>query len=244
MRQKRLYAMSVVLALVLALLPYAATPAEAATYTVNTTSDRDSTCGDGGLCSLREAINAANSNLGADTIAFNISGCGGVCTLTLSSSLPPLQDTSGGTTIDGTTQTTNQGDTNPDGPEIEIDCSNSSDHCLQINSASNIIKGLVINRCPYDGVRISDAEAVYNKVLGCYIGTDATGESDSGNNGSLGFYHSLVDAVIVPVSGVYVVFQAVIELAIGIELVLTDDPTVEPGGRRVLRQSVPRLLRR
>lgn len=180
MKQKRLYATSVVLALVLALLPLAATPAEAATYTVTMTTDRDlGVCISLLGCSLREAINAAN-NPGADTIAFDISGCaGGVCTFTIDyptyGVLPEL--TGGNTTIDGTTD--------PDGDTIEIDCTNSTTAaCLRISSANNTIKGLVINRCPWAGVVISGEGADDNEVLGCYIGTDATGELDSGNNGS------------------------------------------------------------
>jgi CSLREA domain-containing protein len=176
MRQKRLYAASVMLALVLALLPYAATPAEAATYTVNTVMDEnDGSCFDGD-CSLRDAIILAN-NLGLDTINFNISGCtGGVCTLTINPAfgpLPPLiQDY---ITIDGTTD--------PD-DTIEIDCTNSNAACLRVNSANNTIKGLVINRCPWAGILISGTGADYNEVLGCYIGTDATGELDLHNTES------------------------------------------------------------
>jgi parallel beta-helix repeat protein len=178
MRQKRFCTASVMLALTLALLPFAASPAEAATYTVTMTSDRNTP----GLCpvlncSLREAITNANNNPGPDTINFNISGCGGVCTLAIDHTaygpLPAL--TGGDTIIDGTTA--------PD--TIEINCTNStSAACLRINSANNTIKGLVINRCPWAGVLISGTAADHNQVLGCYIGTDATGESGSGNNGS------------------------------------------------------------
>src|ERR1044071_7257498 len=47
----------------------------AATLTVNSTADTNgATCGP--TCTLRQAINAANSAGGADTIAFNIAGTG------------------------------------------------------------------------------------------------------------------------------------------------------------------------
>lgn len=56
---------------------------------------------DSGAGSLREAINAANANSGANTISFAISGTG-PHTITLSSPLPALVGASD--TIDGTTQ--------------------------------------------------------------------------------------------------------------------------------------------
>ena len=43
--------------------------------------------------------------------------------------------------------------------------------------------------------------------------------ADDGNNSSLGFYESFVDAVIVPIAGPYGVFQAIVELAIAIALI-------------------------
>jgi CSLREA domain-containing protein len=69
---------------------------------VNTTDDtNDGTC-DSNHCSLREAINAANTNPGADTISFaGLDATGGDVTIQLNSFLNPLLDN--GTTIDGTT---------------------------------------------------------------------------------------------------------------------------------------------
>ena len=91
--------------------------AHAATFTVTKTADtNDGNCN--ADCSLREAIAAANANGGADTVAFNIptsdpgyNGGTGVFTITVSSLLPAL--TNPGTTVDGTTQATNVGNTNP-----------------------------------------------------------------------------------------------------------------------------------
>lgn len=79
-----------ILALITILLPGTA---RALTYTVTTTNDS-------GAGSLRAAIEAANSNPGADTITFNIPGSG-VKTITLSADLPQI-----GTPmlIDGLTQ--------------------------------------------------------------------------------------------------------------------------------------------
>jgi CSLREA domain-containing protein len=50
--------------------------AEAATYVVNTEDDVDDGECDAAHCSLREAINAANENPGADQITFDIPGDG------------------------------------------------------------------------------------------------------------------------------------------------------------------------
>ena len=78
-----------------------ASPAWAATSTVNSTADTDDgacTSVSGG-CTLREAINAANTTTGvADTINFNL---GSAATITLTSGqLPPITDVAG-LTIDG-----------------------------------------------------------------------------------------------------------------------------------------------
>jgi CSLREA domain-containing protein len=77
-----------------------ASPAWAATYTVNSNADtNDGACTTGsGGCTLREAINAANASSGvADTIDFDL---GSSATITLSSTLPTITD-SAGVTIDG-----------------------------------------------------------------------------------------------------------------------------------------------
>ena len=92
-------------------LAYASNPAWAAGITVNTTDDNET---DDGLCTLREAINTANSDTtppgeqlpqdcvqgsGADTINFNL---GQSATITLNSTLGQLTITDAdGLTIDG-----------------------------------------------------------------------------------------------------------------------------------------------
>jgi hypothetical protein len=145
--------------------------------------------GTDGVISLREAIEATNNDAGTDTIEFDIpvsdagyqvSGITGTWTISLTSSLPTLTD--GGTIISGTTQAANQGDLNPDGPEIEISGATLSfTHCLVIESADNVVHGLVINQCPLAGVLIQTSGADYNTVSGSYLGTDASGSSGLGN---------------------------------------------------------------
>jgi len=150
------------------------------TYTVNTTDDANDGICDSTHCSLREAMFAANLCPRPNTVAFDIPGCDVVCTIRPDSPLPILTDDS--TTIDGTTQAVNRGDSNPDGPEIEIEGTNAGAAAgLRIESAYNVIKGLVINRFLLQGIRITGSGAFGNVISGNYIGTDATGASDLGN---------------------------------------------------------------
>ena len=185
----RKYVLAIVGLVLLCLLAALGTASGApSTFTVNTTDDTDDSTCDVSHCSLREAINAANSNPGS-TIEFSIpatdtghevSGITGTWTISLTSSLPTL--TGGGTIISGTTQAVNQGNLNPNGPEIEISgASLSGVFCLAIESADNVVHGLVINRCPLAGVLIQKTGADYNTVSGNYIGTDALGSLDLGN---------------------------------------------------------------
>ncbi len=188
------------LVLLCLLMAWGAAIGSLGTVTVNSTtdtSDGDTSSistliaapGDDGVISLREAIEASNSTSGSDTISFNIpltdtgyavSGITGTWTISLTSSLPTL--TGGGTVISGTTQAANQGDRNPDGPEIEISGALlSGTFCLVIESAGNVVHGLVINQCPLAGVTIQKAGSNYNTVSGSYLGTDASGSSDLGN---------------------------------------------------------------
>jgi CSLREA domain-containing protein len=150
------------------------------TYVVNTIDDASDLICDKTHCSLREAMFAVNSNPYPNTIAFDIPDCDGVCTIRPNGPLPALTDAA--TTIDGTTQTVHRGDSNLVGPEIEIDGTKAGVAAgLRIESADNIIKGLVINRFVSQGILISGNGAFGNIMAGNYIGTDAAGASDLGN---------------------------------------------------------------
>lgn len=96
--------------LTVAPLPWLVTPVQAAGIVVNTVNDADAT---DGVCSLREAISAANTNatynectgsgsFGDDTITFDSSSSGG--TITLGSTLPAIVSGQGTLTIDGAGQ--------------------------------------------------------------------------------------------------------------------------------------------
>jgi parallel beta-helix repeat protein len=164
--------------LLMAGLPMVTQTARAATYTVTNTNDS-------GPGSLRQAIIDANNNSDPDTIDFNIptSDPGYLNTVWViqpNSLLPGL--TGGGTTIDGTTQTTNQGDTNIFGPEVQIDGVSLSPTAwiFSVESNDNTIKGLTISRGGGGGVKII-AGASTNTVSDNYIGLNIDGFSALGN---------------------------------------------------------------
>lgn len=147
--------------------------------------------GDAGSGSLRQAILDANGSSGPDTIGFNIptSDPGfvdGAFVITPLSALPALSDDTGGTTIDGSTQTA-IGDTNPFAPEIVLDGSAIAfDSGLHLASDNNQVHGLNIQRFlrPYDqgGVLITgDA----NIITGNFIGTNAAGTEAAGNHNGI-----------------------------------------------------------
>jgi hypothetical protein len=93
-----------------------------------------------------------------------------VWTIQPETSLPFLNHDS--TVIDATTQTSDQGDRNPKGPEIEINGSGLTECGFEIYGSANIIKGFIINRCTVAGIIILKDR---NTIMGNYIGTDATG---------------------------------------------------------------------
>jgi S-layer homology domain len=147
-----------------------AAPLTANTYTVTSTADS-------GVGTLRQAILDANTNPGADTIAFNIVGSG-VHTIAVASALPTI---TGPTTVDGYTQPGSSANTNPTSMglntvlQIEIDCSAvGATNCLKVAADDVTIKGLVMNRAPQYEIDVLDTHQ--NFVLeGCFLGTDPSG---------------------------------------------------------------------
>jgi CSLREA domain-containing protein len=139
------------------------------TFTVNSTDDVSGACT---LvhCSLREAIDAANTNPGAAAIAFAIIGVPPF-TIQPMSPLPQITDP---VTIDGTSQPGFSGN-----PIIELNgASAGSASGLAIGADNSVIKGLVVNGFSDSGVRIVGA---HNVLSGNYIGTDVTGTVALGN---------------------------------------------------------------
>jgi hypothetical protein len=111
----------------------AAAPVSAATFTVTTTADS-------GPGSLRQAITDANAGgAGPHTIVFDIPGSG-VQTIALATNLP-LATSTGGLTIDGTTQPGYAGT-----PVIAISCANTNVFAFNFTKAGTVL-GLSIGGC-------------------------------------------------------------------------------------------------
>jgi len=139
--------------------------------------------GPDGLTSLREAVCAANGNLGPDTIEFDISGPGPY-TILLSpfpsetSATASLLVLDGGTTIDGTTQSGYAGT-----PLIFISKEPSVTgpvYGFVLLSSGNTVRGLALGGLT-QAVRIESDEADGNLIEDNFLGTDITGAIDQGN---------------------------------------------------------------
>ncbi len=157
----------------------------------------DGTCGDAvGACTLRAAIEEMNAGACSATINFNISGCGGVCTLTPATPLPVAAQP---VTIDGYTQPGASANTLTNGSDaallIEIDGTGvaAGNSGLSITGGSSAVRGLVINRFaslagspPVNGFGISLTGAGGNAITGNFLGTDPTGALARPNERGIG----------------------------------------------------------
>lgn len=145
--------------------------------TVTTTAD----LGEG---SLRYAIALVNADCTGHPnpeckIAFDIPGGGTHRTIRPESPLPAI---SGIVFIDGATQTRRHGDTNPDGPEIEINGSLlATGNGFEITGRAFSISDAVVNGFPGNGLVFD--KGLYGAVLRSYIGTDVTGRTPVPNGG-------------------------------------------------------------
>jgi len=135
---------------------------------------------DSGTGSLRAALTSGGSAYNSNII-FNIpltdpgyDSATGIWTINLLTTLPYVMG--GYATIDGGTQTTNQGNTNLYGPEIMLSCNNLLDYSFILVSPNNLIKNLIINGFKY-GIMLYGNSSTNNTVTGCYLGTDPTGTS-------------------------------------------------------------------
>ena len=151
-------------------LSLAAAAASAGTFNVTNTNDS-------GAGSLRQAILDANTAVGADTIAFNITGSG-VHTIAPATALPAITSP---VTINGYSQggaSANTHDTTQGLDtvlKIEIDGSaiGVGSICLDVAAADTTVKGLVIHGCE-TGIRLQTSAA--NAVIeGNFLGTDPAG---------------------------------------------------------------------
>ena len=158
--------------------------------TVDSTLDTpDATIGNGicddgaGNCTLRAAIQEANSSSDSSTISFNISG-GGVKTFLPATPLPNITET---LSIDGYTQTGASPNTAASPRPfngtllIVIDGSastSSGTSGITINANNVSVRGLVVHSFNFDGFGVNGSNSI---IAGNYIGTDQTGLLDRGN---------------------------------------------------------------
>lgn len=170
--------------------------ATATTITVNSTADNEA---NDGLCTLREAITAANANSPsgamagecaagqaaptADTIAFAIAGAG-VHTISPTAAMPQITQI---VTIDGYTQATAHPNTLATGNDavllIEIDGTNvAGDLFTIVLGGASTVRGLVVNRLA--GTAISIVSSDSNKIAGNFFGTDPGGNTFQGTSGT------------------------------------------------------------
>src|SRR5215217_2548530 len=197
----KMMALGLLLAALAVPLMMAAKPAHASTtFTVNSTADHSDAVlgvdgcftgytvdGAGGAkvpeCTLRAALNEANYTSGADTINFAIAGTG-VKSIAPESELPNITEA---VTINGYSQPGAKPNTKAVGSDavLKIELNGTgvrNGYGLQIGAANSTVKGLVINRWVNRGIEISGSGATGNKVVGNYVGTDASGTQDLGNS--------------------------------------------------------------
>lgn len=130
---------------------------------VNSASD----AGTGGCtaseCTLREALEAANTNPGPDTISFSVGG-GGHQRISVASFLPSLVEP---VVLDATTQPGFSG-----APLIEVTGTIAAGTAFEVYGGSSTIRGFVLNGFGR-GIRLWTDGG--NTVQGNYLGTDASG---------------------------------------------------------------------
>jgi CSLREA domain-containing protein len=150
---------------------------------VNTTDDNDFGACVTEHCSLREAINAANSLPDTNTISFNIPG-GGVRTITPGTALPTITQPAN---LNGYSQPLATANTLAVGDDanllIELDGTSAGAGASGLEfgatAGSSSVRGLIINRFGLDGVRLTSNSGCV--VAGNFIGTNAAGTAASGN---------------------------------------------------------------
>ncbi len=157
-----------------------------ATFTVDSTGDgadhdtADGLCDDGsGSCTLRAAIQQANATTGR-IIAFGITGSGPHSIRPAS----PLPAITGLVNIDGYTQPGAVRSSTSTVVRIELDGSGAGNGAdgLKMMTEGAAVRGLAINR--FDGNGIAIETRGMNTVRENFIGTDVSGETDLGNQGS------------------------------------------------------------
>ena len=171
------------------------------TFTVNSVNDApdmvlDGVCdtgnGVGGAeCTLRAAIQEANSNPGSDAIEFGIPGCpDDICVIDIvtadGNSLPDIQSP---VVIDGASQSGNEGVCTadiPDRPAYRVVLEGGGDDLgmyLASGSDGSVIRGLNLRNFT-NAIQVTDSNQ--NRIECNFIGTDETGMSVGQNSTGTG----------------------------------------------------------
>lgn len=127
---------------------------------------------DSGPGTLRQAIATANTNSGANTIVFQISGTAPF-TIVLTNALPAITET---VAIDATTQ---PGYTNKPVIELNGASAGSGTPGLKFTSGANLLRGLALNRFLAPAVELDGSS---NVLQGNFFGTDVTGMTQRDNS--------------------------------------------------------------
>lgn len=115
--------------------------------------------GEDGKVSLREALIAANSMTGPNTIRFAAEG-----TLQIEAPLPAIADPTGGLTLDGAGRITLDGALSEPGTSG-----------LTVVSAENVLRGFTIQNFPDSGILLTDSSATDNTITRCVLGGNLNG---------------------------------------------------------------------
>ncbi len=168
-------------------------------FTVNSALDTSNgACeplGTGDGCTLREAINDANANVGTDTVAFEIPGPNVHTIAVGGSGLGQLPAVTDAVLIYGYSQPGSAPNTLPPPnagaaggnnatPLIEINGSAQAGDLFRLDGGTTTLRGLVINRAGGNGINIQAAGGG-SVVEGCFVGTNSEGTSAlaNGDNG-------------------------------------------------------------
>lgn len=147
---------------------------------------------DSGAGSLRNALDYAyllpNMQINFKIPKTDKNFSKGVATISLLTALPDLVQS--GTVIDGFTQTSNVGDTNPDGPEIQISgASNGGGNGLRVYTSNNLFQGIAWVKFTNNALYFLGTYANNNRVQNCYFGIDPTGNAAAGNGWAVSLYN-------------------------------------------------------
>ncbi|MCH7480947.1 MAG: right-handed parallel beta-helix repeat-containing protein, partial [Chloroflexi bacterium] len=179
-KHKRIFLLAIlILSIVFAVGP-AQVARAAVIFTVNDNGDDGDfllngiceTATDNGVCTLRAAIEEANSEIGIDTIQFDLNGPPYIIVVG-AAGLPEIDE---GVIIDGTSQSGYSGS-----PIVQLDGAAVAGDGLKITGGNSTVKGLVIRDFGGDGIELSGSNGS-NVITNNYIGTILDGSSDAGND--------------------------------------------------------------